>query len=100
LPARTARGISGCAALQSLAAEKHVSASQLALAWVLTMTKGQAIVPVIGARTRAQFTDSLGARAVELSPSDMAGIEEAVPAAAVAGTRYDASERMLDSERT
>ena len=57
-------------------------------------------MPVIGARTRAQLARSLGALAVELSPEDLARIEEAVPASAVAGTRYDAHQmRMLDSER-
>jgi len=37
---------------------------------------------------------------VELSPADLARIEEAVPASAVAGTRYGEPQmRMLDSER-
>jgi aryl-alcohol dehydrogenase-like predicted oxidoreductase len=36
----------------------------------------------------------------ELSPSDVARIEEAVPPSAVAGTRYDEHQmRILDSER-
>jgi aryl-alcohol dehydrogenase-like predicted oxidoreductase len=57
-------------------------------------------VPVIGARKRTQLTESLGALQVELSPADLARIEEAVPASAVAGTRYDEHQmRMLDSER-
>jgi aryl-alcohol dehydrogenase-like predicted oxidoreductase len=85
-------------ALQKLAAEKSVSASQLAIAWVLA--KGASIVPLIGARTRAQLAESLGALKVELTPADIARIEAAVPAAAVAGTRYDEHQmRILDSER-
>ncbi|HET9208848.1 MAG TPA: aldo/keto reductase [Thermoanaerobaculia bacterium] len=85
-------------ALEALAAEKGVSPTQLAIAWVLA--KGDMIVPVIGARTRAQLTESLGALGIGLSPEDLARIEEAVPAAAVAGTRYDEHQmRMLDSER-
>jgi aryl-alcohol dehydrogenase-like predicted oxidoreductase len=84
--------------LQTLAGEKGVSASQLAIAWVLA--KRPAIVPVIGARTRVQLEESLGALQVPLSVEDLARIEEAVPAAAVAGTRYDAHQmRILDSER-
>lgn len=67
---------------------RGVSASQIAIAWVLK--KGPTIVPVIGARTRAQLAESLGALEVELSPADVARIEEAVPASAVAGTRYHA----------
>jgi len=82
--------------LQSLAAERGVRPAQLAIAWVLA--KGESIVPVIGARTRAQLAESLGALEVELSAAELARIETALPA--VAGTRYDESQmRMLDSER-
>lgn len=85
-------------ALQELAAEKGVRPAQLAIAWVLA--KGETIVPVIGARKRTQLEESLGALKVELSPADLARIEETVPASAVAGSRYDALQmRMLDSER-
>jgi aryl-alcohol dehydrogenase-like predicted oxidoreductase len=85
-------------ALERLAAEKGGSPTQLAIAWVLA--KGAHLVPVIGARTRAQLTESLGALGVDLSSEDLARIEETVPASAVAGTRYDEHQmRMLDSER-
>jgi aryl-alcohol dehydrogenase-like predicted oxidoreductase len=84
--------------LQQLAAEKGVTASQLAIAWVLA--KGKSVVPVIGARTRAQLDESAGALDVRLSDADLALIEGAIPASAVAGTRYDEHQmRMLDSER-
>jgi aryl-alcohol dehydrogenase-like predicted oxidoreductase len=84
--------------LGALAAEKGVTASQLAIAWVLA--KGSSIVPLIGARKRTQLAESLGALEVTLTPTDVARIEEAVPADAVAGTRYDEHQmRILDSER-
>ena len=84
--------------LRSLAAEKGVSAAQLAVAWVLA--KGESIVPVVGARTPVQLAESLGALSIALSPSDLAGIEAAIPASAVAGDRYAAPQmQMLDSER-
>jgi aryl-alcohol dehydrogenase-like predicted oxidoreductase len=84
--------------LQKLAAEKGVTATQLAIAWVLA--KGPSIVPLIGARTRAQLAESLGALQVTLAPEDVARIEEALPASAVAGTRYDQHQmQILDSER-
>ncbi|SPE60204.1 Aldo/keto reductase [Verrucomicrobia bacterium] len=84
-------------ALRKLAASKGVSPSQLAIAWVLA--KGANIVPVIGARTRAQLTESLGALEISLSPADLARIEETITPSAVAGTRYDEHQmRMLDSE--
>jgi aryl-alcohol dehydrogenase-like predicted oxidoreductase len=84
--------------LQKLATEKGISASQLAIAWVLA--KGTTIVPLIGARRRPQLTESLGALQVALTPGEIARMEEAIPAAAVAGSRYDEHQmRILDSER-
>jgi aryl-alcohol dehydrogenase-like predicted oxidoreductase len=85
-------------ALQGLATDKDVSASQLAIAWVLA--KGRSIVPLIGARTRAQLAESLGALHVTLTLEEVARIEDAIPASAIAGTRYDEHQmRILDSER-
>jgi aryl-alcohol dehydrogenase-like predicted oxidoreductase len=85
-------------ALQALAAEKGATASQLAIAWVLA--KGPSIVPLIGARKRTQLAESLGALQITLTPADMTRIEAALPASAVAGTRYDEHQmRVLDSER-
>jgi aryl-alcohol dehydrogenase-like predicted oxidoreductase len=84
--------------LQSLAAEKGATASQLAIAWVLS--KGRNIVPLIGARKRPQLAESLGALRIDLSPADVARIEEAVSPSAIAGTRYGEEQmRILDSER-
>jgi aryl-alcohol dehydrogenase-like predicted oxidoreductase len=86
-------------ALARLAAERGVTPAQLAIAWVLAKP-GPSIVPVIGARTRRQLDDALGALAIRLSPEEVARLEDAVPASAVSGTRY-APQLMkhLDSER-
>jgi aryl-alcohol dehydrogenase-like predicted oxidoreductase len=84
--------------LKQIAAEKGITSSQLAIAWVLA--KGESIVPVIGARKRTQLEESLGALRVQLSPEELTRIEAAVPASAVAGTRYDQHQmKMLDSEK-
>jgi aryl-alcohol dehydrogenase-like predicted oxidoreductase len=84
--------------LRSVASEHGVTGTQLAIAWVLS--RGSHIVPLIGARTRAQLDEAFGALDVELTPDDLAKIERAVPAEAVAGTRYDARQMAaLDSER-
>jgi aryl-alcohol dehydrogenase-like predicted oxidoreductase len=84
--------------LARVAAEKGVRPSQLALAWVLA--KGGNIVPVIGARTRAQLDEALAALDVVLSAADIAGVEQSIRPDAVAGTRYDERQmRNLDSER-
>jgi len=83
--------------LKQIAAEKSISPVQLAIAWVLA--KGRYIVPLIGARKRTQLSESLAAIDVNLSAADLIRIEEAIPASAVAGTRYDAHQmKMLDSE--
>jgi len=85
-------------ALGEIAREKNASTVQLAFAWV--HSRGSAIVPLIGARRRAQLTEALGALDVTLTPADLARIAEAVPTDAVAGTRYlPAVLAHMDSER-
>lgn len=84
--------------LRTLAGEKGVSVAQLAIAWVLS--RGEDIVPVIGARRRAQLAEALGALEISLDAADLARIAEAVPPGAAAGERYNAHQMaMLDSER-
>jgi len=85
-------------ALRVLAAEKGATPAQLAIAWV--RSRGDDIVPLLGARRRDQLSEALGALRLALTPGELARIEAAVPAAAVAGTRYDAhGMALLDSER-
>jgi len=85
-------------ALRAIAADKGVTATQLAIAWVLAQS--DTILPIPGCRTRAQLTEALGALSVDLSPGDLAELEAAVPHTEVAGTRYDSmGMRALDSER-
>src|ERR1035437_6344892 len=94
-PDNLARNRQLVATLADLAAEKGVSAAQLAVAWVLA--KGESIVPVVGARTPAQLAESLGSLSISLSPSDLTRIQAAIPASAVAGDRYAAPQmQMLD----
>ncbi|MEO8335976.1 MAG: aldo/keto reductase [bacterium] len=85
-------------ALRAIAEDKSITVPQLAIAWV--MSRGGNIVPLIGARRRERLTEALGAFDVMLTADDLARIEAAVPAGAVAGDRYMAAQmRMLDSER-
>ncbi|HTJ44595.1 MAG TPA: aldo/keto reductase [Kofleriaceae bacterium] len=86
------------ASLERLAAARGVTPAQLAIAWALH--KGPRIMPVIGARTRAQLTDALGALDVALSTDELAALEAAMPPDAVVGTRYaEVQMKHLDSER-
>jgi pyridoxine 4-dehydrogenase len=85
-------------ALRSVADERGVTVAQIAIAWVLS--RGDYIVPLIGARRRDQLDEALGALEVELSSEDLAQIEQAVPPGAAAGDRYPAQAMAtLDSER-
>jgi aryl-alcohol dehydrogenase-like predicted oxidoreductase len=85
-------------ALAQIAREKGATSSQLAIAWVLA--RGESIVPVVGARTRAQLAESLAALEFQLGAEDLARIEAAVPPGSVAGDRYDPHQmRALDSEK-
>jgi aryl-alcohol dehydrogenase-like predicted oxidoreductase len=84
--------------LRLIAESKDATVAQVAIAWVLS--RGEDIVPLVGARRRERLTESLGAAGLVLSAADLAAIEAAVPANAAAGTRYDAGQMaMLDSER-
>jgi aryl-alcohol dehydrogenase-like predicted oxidoreductase len=85
-------------ALRTVAEAKGVTVAQIAIAWVLS--RGEDIVPLIGARRRDRLDEALGALHVELSPDDLAAIERAVPPGAAAGDRYAAPQMaLLDSER-
>lgn len=77
-------------ALRKIAEQQGVSVAQIAIAWVLS--RGEDIVPLVGARRRDRLTEALGALGVTLEPADLAAIEEAVPAGAAAGDRYPAAQ--------
>ncbi len=86
------------ATLAQLAARRGVTPAQLAIAWA--RAKGPAIIPLVGARTRKQLDDALAALSFTLSADDIATLEHAIPASAVAGTRYEELHmKHLDSER-
>jgi len=89
-------------ALARVAAEKGVTPAQLAIAWVRAqgIAQGVTMVPTLGARTRAQLGDVLAALDVSLNTTDVATLEQAMPASAVVGTRYpEAWLSTIDSEK-
>jgi len=86
-------------ALREVAWERSATVAQFAIAWVLA--QGKDIIPLIGARRRDRLAEALGALDLKLEASDLARIEAAVPAGAVAGERYAAAQMaLLDSERS
>jgi aryl-alcohol dehydrogenase-like predicted oxidoreductase len=86
------------ARLQTIAARSNVSVAQLAIAWV--ESRGTDVIALIGARRRDQLSEAVAGIELELSAAELEAIETAVPADAVAGSRYaDAQMADLDSER-
>lgn len=84
--------------LRAIAEAERASVAQVAFAWVLS--RGEDIVPLIGARRQEHLRDAVGALDLELDPADLERIERAVPADAVVGERYGAPQMAnLDSER-
>jgi aryl-alcohol dehydrogenase-like predicted oxidoreductase len=73
-------------ALRTLAEAKGATVAQIAIAWVLA--RGPAVVPLVGARRRDRLAEALGALNLDLTPDDLAHIEQAVPPGAAAGERY------------
>jgi aryl-alcohol dehydrogenase-like predicted oxidoreductase len=84
--------------LREIADSKGATVVQVAFAWAIS--RGEDIVPLIGARRRDQLEEALGAFDVHLTPDDLERIEQAIPPDAAAGDRYGAPQMAeLDSER-
>ncbi|MNS61627.1 General stress protein 69 [compost metagenome] len=74
------------AAVGAIAADKGVTAAQLALAWVLA--QGEDLVPIPGTRRIATLEQNVAAADIVLTPDDLARIEAVFPRDAAAGERY------------
>ena len=74
--------------LQTIARQKGVGVAQLALGWILS--KGNEIIPLVGARTRVQLNEALETLELSFSSSDVRALESAIPPESVAGERYAA----------
>jgi aryl-alcohol dehydrogenase-like predicted oxidoreductase len=84
--------------LRQLAEQRDATTAQLAVAWVAS--RGDDVVPLIGARRRDQLQEALGAIDIELTTEDVAALELAASPDAVAGDRYPQAQMAhLDSER-
>lgn len=88
-------------ALAGLAKRRGLSSAELAIAWVRAKAQAQGVtlLPLLGARTRAQLGQALDALSVTLSPAEVTELEALVPASEVAGERYPPpAMATLDSE--
>jgi aryl-alcohol dehydrogenase-like predicted oxidoreductase len=69
-----------------IAAEKSVTPSQLALAWVLQ--RGKDIVPIPGTKRRKYLEENIAATKIKLSTEELARIERVAPKGFAVGDRY------------
>src|SRR3954451_3643279 len=77
--------------VREIAAGKGVTATQLALAWVMAQsdrTGHPSIVPIPGTKRVSYLEENAGAADVELTEDDLRALDEAAPAGATAGDRY------------
>lgn len=72
-------------AIESMAAEKNITPSQLALAWIIN--KG--ILPIPGTKRRKYLEQNIAAGSIELSHIEMSRLESIVPLGTDTGNPYD-----------
>ncbi len=72
--------------LQDLARARDVTASQLAIAWLLA--REPFIVPIPGTRSQERLAENAAAADITLSRDELAAIDELAPKGVAAGERY------------
>ncbi len=83
------------ALLNSIAAKKHATPAQIALAWLLAQKPW--IVPIPGTTKLHRLEENLGAATVELTADDLREIANAAAQITVQGARYsEGSQKMID----
>jgi aryl-alcohol dehydrogenase-like predicted oxidoreductase len=81
--------------LARIASDKGATSAQVALAWLLAQRPW--IAPIPGTRRLERLEENLGALQVELTPGDLAAIDEAAAKITVVGARYpEQMQRMID----
>jgi aryl-alcohol dehydrogenase-like predicted oxidoreductase len=77
--------------VREIADEKGVTASQLALAWVMAQSSrggNPTIVPIPGTKRVSYLEENAAAADIELTEDDLRRLDEAAPVGATAGDRY------------
>ena len=75
--------------ISAIAEQRNATPAQVALAWLLARTPW--IVPIPGTTKVTRLDENIGATALELSPADLRGIEEATAQVKLQGDRYPES---------
>ena len=87
-PGNYERNVEAINRLAALAADKEITVTQLALAWLLAQDDD--IVPIPGTRNPARVAENVAAADVELTPEELRRIQEVLPGGAY-GSRYPAA---------
>lgn len=74
------------ARINDLAKQKDCTSGQLALAWVLA--QGDDVVPIPGTKRVAYLEENLGALEINLSPNELAQLDDLAPKGVAVGSRY------------
>jgi aryl-alcohol dehydrogenase-like predicted oxidoreductase len=82
--------------VRDMAARKHATPGQIALAWLLH--KGDDIVPIPGTKRRTYLEENIAAADLRLSQAEMATLDAALSPEKIAGPRYN-EERMSTVDR-
>jgi aryl-alcohol dehydrogenase-like predicted oxidoreductase len=72
--------------VRDMAAERGITAGQLALAWV--QAQGDDVVPIPGTKRRTYLEENVASLEVALSPADLERLDSILPAGGAAGDRY------------
>jgi aryl-alcohol dehydrogenase-like predicted oxidoreductase len=72
--------------VKAIAARRGATAGQLALAWVLA--KGEDLVPIPGTKRRKYLEENAAAADIQLTTTEVAELEAAVPQHEIVGERY------------
>jgi aryl-alcohol dehydrogenase-like predicted oxidoreductase len=79
------RNVDLVAQVETIATEKGITPSQLALAWVLA--QGDDVVPIPGTKRRSYLEQNVAAAEIDLSDADLRRLDDVFPEGAV-GDRY------------
>jgi aryl-alcohol dehydrogenase-like predicted oxidoreductase len=80
------RNLDLVAEVRRMAEEKHITAGQLALAWLLA--QGDDVVPIPGTKQRTKLEQNAAACSVTLTRDDLQRLEALAPRSAWSGARY------------
>ena len=79
--------------LEEMSARKGCKPAQLALAWVLS--RGEDVIPIPGTKRISYLEENIEALAIELTPAEVARIDEIAPAGFASGDRYAPAQMKL-----